>query len=340
MKNMLACEGFFIETYDGLIFDVKGHIHPENKIISFIRYFPAIDGNRKRNGVKYKKVYSISDRTEILRKIHPEYLFYDPILDTNLQGVLNKDIKYIYNPVNFRLTLKKKQNLTSLQKSALNFTDILINSTNCDENKIGISGSLMVDLETKNSDIDIIIYGAKNVRMVYDNMSKIFSDKNDINRYSIDQYKKLYKFKRKDTKISWKDFIKIESRKLFQGIFKGIDFYIRGIKDWDEIEYSYGDFKIKNYGYATIKGRIKNNSESIFTPCIYKTYETEILTKNFPDLQIDEIFSYRGRFSELLNEGESFIAHGKIEKVITNTKSSYYRLIVGSSKNDYLKLVD
>jgi hypothetical protein len=33
-------EGDFIETYDHLIFDVKGFLHPKDRIIAFLRYVP------------------------------------------------------------------------------------------------------------------------------------------------------------------------------------------------------------------------------------------------------------------------------------------------------------
>jgi len=58
-----AREGDFIETSEGLVFDVKGLIHPPNRIIAFLRYFPDKKGERKRNSERYSKVYSLSNGT-------------------------------------------------------------------------------------------------------------------------------------------------------------------------------------------------------------------------------------------------------------------------------------
>lgn len=41
-KHFFAVEGDFIENKDGIIFDVKGFLHPVDRIIAYIRYVPLI----------------------------------------------------------------------------------------------------------------------------------------------------------------------------------------------------------------------------------------------------------------------------------------------------------
>ena len=339
MRNILAREGYFIETRDGLIFDVKGCIHPQDKIIAYLRYYPDSFGERSKKNIKYKKVYSINERNTILSEKHEEYLVNDPIFDSIIQEVPIKDIIKIHNPIEFRNKLKNMENLTELQRNALDFTNQLIQKIDLNESMFGITGSPMVSLDKNDSDIDIIIYGSKTIKKARKGLKKLFNNKNEIKKYTIDELKELYKFKCQDTKISWNDFIKLETRKIFQGKFRGIDFYIRGVKDWNEINVCYGDFSIKNLGTATIKGIIQNNIDSIFTPCIYKIKESEIIESKIKDIPINEIFSYRGRFCELLNKNENFITHGTIEQIIPRTNKSYYRIIIGGNKEDFLKLI-
>ena len=47
MILMRAREGDYIKTFKKLIFDVKGLVHPSNRIVAFIRYFPCEKGERK-----------------------------------------------------------------------------------------------------------------------------------------------------------------------------------------------------------------------------------------------------------------------------------------------------
>ena len=48
---MKACEGDLIETFDGNIFDVKGFVHPLDRVIAFIRFTPDSSGDRRRGGL-------------------------------------------------------------------------------------------------------------------------------------------------------------------------------------------------------------------------------------------------------------------------------------------------
>ena len=74
MNSIKAIEGYFVETKESLIFDVKGVLHPYDRIISFLRYYPSANGTRVRNGRKFSKVYKLRDRFEFLQKHYPYYL--------------------------------------------------------------------------------------------------------------------------------------------------------------------------------------------------------------------------------------------------------------------------
>jgi len=90
---MKGLEGDFIENSEGLIFDVKGLVHPPDKVVAFIRYFPTSQGERRRNKVAYGKVYSLSERYMLLKEKSPEYLIYDSVFDEKLCEVPVCDIK-------------------------------------------------------------------------------------------------------------------------------------------------------------------------------------------------------------------------------------------------------
>jgi predicted nucleotidyltransferase len=56
-KHFFAVEGDFIETKDGIIFDVKGFLHPADRIIAYIRYIPLfflLDKFKVKNELKEK----------------------------------------------------------------------------------------------------------------------------------------------------------------------------------------------------------------------------------------------------------------------------------------------
>jgi predicted nucleotidyltransferase len=222
---------------------------------------------------------------------------------------------------------------------ALSFLELLKKQAGIRWANMGISGSLLVKLHTQSSDIDPIVYGSENCRKVYEALKSLTQDaKSNVKKYTTEELQKLYEFRVKDTRMSFEDFVQTESRKVLQGKFKNRDYFMRFIKDWSEIYESYGTVQYRNVGYAKIKAEIADDSEAIFTPCIYKLTNVQILDGIDVGL-IEGIASFRGRFCEQARKGETVIAQGKIERVTDKRqKREYFRLLLGNKPSDYMVL--
>jgi hypothetical protein len=336
---MTTCEGDLIETFAGSIFDVKGLIHPPNRIIAFIRYFPTKEGKRERNGTVYGKVYSLSERYELLMKRFPQYLVYDEVFDETLSEVPVGDVKKLYRPIEKLRELRFTRKLDSLECKALQFVEFLREEANVPWKSIGISGSIMVGLHVANSDIDLIVYGSQNCRKVYSALGRMFKSGHVCVRpYTRDDLISLFGFRSKDTASDFQSFVRTESRKVMQGKFLGTDYFVRFVKDWNEINECYGDVQYKNMGAAEVKGTVADDSEAILTPCVYKVAGTQILD-GLKVGHIEQIVSFRGRFCEQARVGEVIIARGKLERVIDKRLGlEYFRLLLGNKPSDFMVL--
>jgi predicted nucleotidyltransferase len=333
---MRAREGDFIESIEGLIFDVKGLVHPPDRLIAFIRYYPDEKGSRKRQGTNYSKVYSLSERFQLLSEKFPEYIVYDSTSDAKLCEVPIQKVRRRYKPTQKLEELRGNPKcLDELEKKALELADIVKMSANIFSRKVGVSGSIMVGLHNPRSDIDLIVYGVKNCRKVYSTMENLLGEKQGpFKPYTHEGLKALFDFRSKDTVVGFEDFVRSESRKVLQGKFMGTDYFIRFVKDWSEIDEKYGDVQYVNVGYARIKATVADDSESIFTPCVYKIDDVHVFEGNsFP---VTKIASFRGRFCEQARNGEVVIAQGKVEHVIDNKRNrQYFRLLLGNKPSDY-----
>jgi len=337
--NLRAREGDLIETFDGNFFDVKGLIHPTGKVIAFIRFTPDPKGDRKRGRTMYRKVYPLHERYALLQERFPRYLVFDQVFNELLCEVPIEAIKHHYKPEDCLQKLRHKRQLSHLEAEALSFTELLKKNAEVSWSKLGVSGSLLVGLNTSKSDIDLIVYGSKNCYKVYDSLKTSVNDKgNRVKSYSTEELRRLFDFRSKDTSMSFEDFVRTESRKVLQGKFNGHDYYIRCIKDWNEMNEQYGTVHYQPLGYAKIKARVIGNSQMIFTPCHYKIGSVEIVEG--PKLEpIQEIVSFRGRFCEQARKGEIVIAQGKIEKVRKKGAREHYRLLLGNKVSDYMILM-
>jgi len=337
---MKTREGDFIETFEGNIFDVKGLIHPPSKVIAFIRFTLDPKGDRKREGVTYSKVYPLHERYELLRERFPQYLVYDLVFNEWLCEVPIEKIKCHYKPVDYLRKLRHKRQLTQLETAALHFAELLKKNANVSWSKLGVSGSMLVGLHTPKSDIDLIVYGTQNCFKVYDSLKTLVNDRDSpIKSYRRVELRHLFDFRSKDTSMPFEDFVRTESRKVLQGKFGSRDYFIRCVKDWNEINEQYGTVHYQPVGYAQIKARVTDGTQMIFTPCHYQIDNVEVVEG--PKVEpIQEIVSFRGRFCEQTRKGEFVMVQGKIERVQREGKQEFFRVLLGNNVSDYMILMN
>ena len=340
MDPFYGIEGDYIETKnDNLIFDVKGLLHPNDRKICFIRFYPDQEGDRVRIGIRYKKIYNLKERYSFLKEKFPKYIFYSEELDLELQGVENKDIKRIYSPKDYFKSVSEKNNLFILEEYSKKLCEVFISEGNIPENSIGITGSPMVSLAKENSDIDLIIYGTKTSLAFQENLKKILEKSNIIRKYDVKEFKDHFNWRAGGSDLSFENFMRSEKRKLHQGKFFNTDFFIRYIKSPEDWKGDFYDYKYKDCGRLKLTAEIIDSTDSIFTPCAYKINPIKILSNNLifskiEKIPLKEINSFRGRFCEHAVKGEKVLVEGKLEKVIFKDKEQYFRILLGDQVRD------
>jgi len=156
--------------------------------------------------------------------------------------------------------------------------------------------------------------------------------------YTREELQTLFDFRSKDTIMSAEDFERVETRKAFQGKYRGTDYFVRFVKEWCEVNERYGEVGYEYAGYAKVAATILDDSEALFTPCTYKIKNVKVLQG--PQLNpIEEIASFRGRFCKQAEIDENILVQGKVERVTDKrVNSSYYRIIIGNRPADYMAL--
>lgn len=334
-----AREGDLIKTVSKVVFDVKGLVHPPNRIIAFPRFIPSPKGTRQDKNALYGKVYSLADRFKYLQENHPDLIIFDTVFDETMCEVPVDQIAEHYQPPEKLASLRTSKNLTTIENKALQLATALKEKSGIHWSALGISGSIMAGLTNEKSDIDPLVYGVENSRKTYKALKELLqTDGSGFKPYSRTELQTLFDFRSKDTQMSFEDFEKVENRKAFQGTFMGTDYFIRFVKDWNETSELYGAVCFKNCGYIKIAANITDSSDALFTPCSYKLSDVAVVEG--PQLSpITEVVSFRGRFCEQAIKDETIEAQGKVELVTDNkSNSEHYRLIIGSKPSDYMVL--
>lgn len=333
IKSEKFIEGDFIESTEGMIFDVKGLVQPPDRVIAFVRYFPSSEGERKRGNIRYKKVYDLEERFAFLKKNFPQYVLFDRIFDEDLIEVPREKIAVHYLPQRRLAEIQSNPDPKPLEAKTLDLVHFLTNSAHISPEKLGVSGSLLVNLASDSSDLDLIVYGEESALKVSTMLKKYFEEGKRIKRFDLDQLRNRFIERCSGSGISFDDYIFHENRKSFEGFFDGTEFFVRYIKD-NSTE-KYGENIYTSLGRTQISGTINDATEDIYTPCFYGL--KDVRTMLGPNVTpILGIASFRGRFCQQALVGERIAASGKLERVLEKGDKSYYRLIIGNRPEDFM----
>ncbi|MGF7117087.1 nucleotidyltransferase domain-containing protein [Methanobacterium oryzae] len=325
----------FIYTTDDLFFATTSYLHPEGKILSFLRYIPDTNGERSKNVQRYSKVDS-KQAYEFLSTKHPEYLF-DSDKDLKMMGVPFDKIKEILRPEERLKEIMDNPNNNELLQKVVKLADIFKDYANIPFSKMGVSGSILPGLyDPAVSDIDFVIYGLKNHKKAMDTFGKI-KDKSDLKSISDEYWARLYEKRIKDSSLNYEEFQWYEKRKNNRGVIDGTLFDILATRDWNEIKGKYGEEKYEPLGTAKIECKVRDALGAFDNPAVYKVEDVNILEGE--SVPITEIASFTHTYSGQAKDGEEIIAKGKLEKVMD--KDIKYRLVVGTTREsieEYIKL--
>ncbi len=328
-------EGDFLELRDGSIFEVKGLVHPPRRFVAYPRYVLDDAGDRRRGFRRYRKVYPLKERYDILRLRYPSLLVYDSVFNMEVSEVPWTKVALHYRPDEALTKLSAEKSRGEAEARAVEFSQTLQDCSDVYLANFGLSGSIMIGLHTPSSDIDIMVYGRAASLRVKEALKNLLNEgRGGVRRYNADDLLKLYKFRVGDTVMPFEDFAKHEKRKTFQGVFQDREFFIRYLPSWEEIGEVYGDIRYYPEGYVKVKATVKDASESIYTPCRYILDHVEDMDGSRVQ-GIVEAVSFRGRFCEQAEAGEQVVLQGKVERVVFSD-GEHRRVLLGGDPSDYM----
>jgi predicted nucleotidyltransferase len=327
----------FIYTTDDLFFATTTYLHPNDRILSFLRYIPDINGDRSLNSKKYVKVDS-KKAYDFLGTKYPDYLFDCDITGVQMMGVPAEKVKKILRPTERLQEIIESEGRNQLLDKVVKLADTFHDHTGLSYEKMGVSGSILPGLYKQNaSDIDFVIYGLKNHRKVMESFAEIKENNGVLEAVGEDYWQRLYKKRIVDSSLSYDEFRWYETRKHNRGLIDGTLFDILQTRDWDEISGTYGQTRYSPMGTVELECTVSDAIAAYDNPAVYKVEDVTILSG--PEVPIKEVASYTHTYSGQAVEGERIVARGKLEKVMNETIS--YRLIVGTTREsvgEYIKL--
>lgn len=338
----------FVEDKDGYMFCVVGYVHPPDRVLAYLKYIPSGEKTiwyRKNVGfrriLKYYSSVAVLNSMKLLSEIKPNYIYYDNYFKIKFVGVPKGEIKKHYIPEEKLEEIINKQSRDPLEQDLVELVNYLSEISGIDLKYFGISGSILLNIHNpKYSDIDLMIYGRDNSFKLLSIIDQVINE----GVISLPDRRMLKTWSYEVSKhhpLTLKEAMRLYVERKTRLIFKGKRiFSLHPARLDNEILENYGDRVYIPMCLVKIKGKVKDDSDSLFLPATYIVDDVKIIEGDFEG-EIREVTTFEGLYSALLKKGEEFIAYGKVEKVVeTKTGKTHYRLVVGSAEakgKDYIK---
>jgi len=340
----------FIRTKEGFFFCVVGPYHPQDRVISYLKYVPAKTGKWKDTNTHYRRVmqsYTIPSLLEtfnLLQTKHPQYLFSSEIYNITMTAVPHNHIVQHYKPEEELAQILRTTKKDLLQEKLAKFVIFLSEKSKIPKSNFGVTGSILLNIhDPKFSDIDLTIYGQQNSLKLKKTLTQtVLEPDSPTKRFEGFILNEWCRKKAQRSLLSFEDAKRIYQRKWNIGLFEGALFSIHPVKLESELTEKYGDKTFYPLSQVAIRAVVADAKENLFLPCVYKVRDVEVIEGAREGLGILEVVSYESLYDSLAEKGEPVVVKGKLEHVVDNRNGKeYYRVLVGSPEGkgeEYIKL--
>jgi hypothetical protein len=331
-QNWLPADGDTFVTKEGFIFNAFGYEHPEGRVFAFLKYIPAefkalfnVDmlartwSYRGTQLFRAEKLYTAKNYQtfiEAFRKNFPDYLYYCPFRSKELITSPVSSIKTVYVPRECLCVLQRVKKPDELQKTALQLLNVISRQADVSLSDFGIHGSIALSMYSPESDIDFVVYGTENFRIVEQTIAEL------VNMGT----------------LSYISGNRIEAARRFQGRFRGKIWMFNATKAKEQIVNDYGKFRYVPIAPIRSQCRVIDDSETMYRPATYKVTDykpldaiSEIPIDKVPDRVVSNIGCYRN----IARTGSEIKVAGTLERVepVGEGKVSY-QVVVGTATSE------
>jgi uncharacterized protein len=329
-------DGDTFVTRDGFIMNTFGYEHPDDRVFAFLKYIPAqykglfnveMLSRTWRFGenpvtsqlFRAEKLYTAKNYQtfiEAFRKTFPDYLFYDQTRGKELITASLEKIEQVFVPKDRLVWLQSLKNPDSLQQLALQLIDIVSKESGVPKSDLGIHGSIALEMHAPESDMDFVVYGSRNFRLVEEAIQRLVNE----------------------AKFSYIAGNRIEAARKFVGKFQGKIWMYNATKKADEIKAQYGDYTFTPLAPLRFTATVCDDIETMYRPAIYKIADympqdaqSEIALEQTPTVVTSNIGCYRN----VARAGQQIKVAGTLEKAqSTKDGTSFYQVVVGTATSE------
>ena len=253
---------------------------------------------------------------ESFRKNFPDYVYYCPFRGKELISAPLSSIETVYVPKTCLVALKKVKKPDELQKMALNLVTLLSKQSGVGLANFGIHGSIALNMHAPESDIDFVVYGSENFRIVEQAIAELVNA----------------------GELSYIVGNRLDAARKFQGRYCGKVFMYNATRKPEEIETRYGAHRYVPIAPLRFQCTVSDDTETMYRPAIYKirNYKPIDSSSELPfDRVPDRVVSNIGCYRNIARQGSEIKVAGQLERVEPVTAGeAFYQVVVGTATSE------
>jgi uncharacterized protein len=331
-KDWIPRDGETLLTKEGFIFYVFGYEHPEKRVFAFLKYIPSSVAHHfpiRFLKQKWKlgdlelsrpeKLYTAQNYqkfVETLRSKFPHYLYCCPFRGKEVLSVPLDHIERVYLPGECLHRIFEKEEKDAIQKETVELVTLLSKESGVPIQDFGIHGSVGLDMHSKYSDIDLVVYGAENFKLL----------EAAVNRLADEGV-----FSHVFTK-------KIDHARKHRGRYNDRRFVYNAVRKYEEIDAPHGKLKytpIKNVSFTCT---VVDGSQNMFRPAVYliTDYKPDDSASELAEEQVPaKVVSMIGYYRNVARDGDRIKVSGTLERVQNvETGEVSYQVVVGTATRE------
>jgi len=253
---------------------------------------------------------------EAFRNNFPNYVYFCPFRGKEVLSAPLNSVKKVFVPKECLRLLTKINAKDDFQKMTLNFINLLSSESGIATDDFGVHGSVALNMHTPTSDIDIVVYGCRNFRKLEKTVDRL-----------VDAGTLTYVFKNR-----------LDAARRYKGRYLNKIFMYNAVRKPEEVDSKYGEFKYTPVTPVKFCCTVKDDSEGMFRPAIYKIedYKPANPVSALPKEKIPEfVISMIGCYRNIARKGNKIRVSGTLERVENlKTGEVSHQVVVGTGKSE------
>ena len=328
-----------IVTEEGIIFRVFGYSHPRGAYICDAEYasadiFQSKDPRALRNGGESGKVfYKFYDDEgwNFVFKNYPQYTLMHKMLGVKVVGAKRTEIVEVRQPQKRLEALVGEEEPDILVAATLRVLEVSLKQSGLEAETFGVFGSMLHGFHHPDySDIDLLVYGRKEIAKMRGVLGDLYSDGLSGFRNEFETSTAMTGKKWRFRNFSVKEFMWHQKRKFIYGLYddreggRTIKAEFEPVKNWSEIFNEYNpETKIVRKEWVKVKARVVADADGPFIPSVYGVEPLEVLLGSKKAIEAVRVVSYMEEFRLQVCKDETVIVEGNLEEVQSPSGSFY-----------------